>query len=414
MNHELLNRRLYIIPVVILLMVAVFSQCIDKKPAAADPRGDGYAGSEQCKSCHGEIATSYFHTAHQMSTQPASRQSIVGSFSKDSNEYFYKPSVKVAMEQRDSGFFQVAYRNDTAVQVQRFDIVVGSGRKAQTYLYWYEDKVYQLPVSYYIPLRSWANSPNYPSNQVRFDRSIPIGCFECHSSFIERTSMEPAGEFYIDHFNKYKIIYGIDCERCHGPAAKHVAFHKDHPNDSVSKFVVSFKDLSRQQKLDQCAVCHSGIKDTRQSLFHFRPGSTLSDYVHHDTSTADVAEIDVHGNQYQLLAASACFIKSKTLDCSSCHDPHIKERNNLASFSKRCMSCHNTENHNFCTMEPKVGVNNIVNNCIDCHMPAKPSKLITMLSQRQTSLTANLVRTHYISVYKEESQKVLSSGKLNK
>jgi hypothetical protein len=413
MDHELINKRLYIIPAIILLMVATFSQCMEKRETGKDPRGDGYTGSTECMSCHSAISQSYFHTAHQMSTQPASRQNIAGSFSKDSNEYFYKPNVKVAMEQRDSGFFQVAYKNDTAVQAQRFDIVVGSGRKAQTYLYWYEDKVYQLPVSYYIPLKSWANSPNYPTNQVRFDRSIPIGCFECHGSFIERTSIEPAGQFYIDHFDKNKIVYGIDCERCHGPAAKHVAFHKNHPNDSVSKYLMSFKDLTRQQKLDQCAACHSGIKDTRRSLFYFRPGSSLNDYVHADTSTADINDIDVHGNQYQLLAASACFIKSKTLDCSSCHNPHLTERNNLGGFSQRCMSCHNTENQNFCKMAPKLGAG-IVNNCIDCHMPAKPSKLITLLSQGQTSLTANLVRTHFISVYKEESEKVMSSGKLNK
>lgn len=318
------------------------------------------------------------------------------------------------MERQDSAFYQVAYRNDTVIQAQKFDITVGSGRKAQTYLYWYEDKIYQLPISYFIPLKSWANSPNYPSNQVRFDRNIPIGCFECHGSFIKRTSTEPAGKFFIDHFDRNNIVYGIDCERCHGPASKHVAFHKDHPNEKSSRYIVPFKELSRQQKLDQCAVCHSGIKDTKRSLFYFRPGSSLSDYVHPDTSTADIDNIDVHGNQYQLLAASACFIKTKTLDCSSCHDPHVTERNNLEIFSKRCMSCHTTANHNFCTMAPKLGAG-IVNNCIDCHMPAKPSKLITLLSQGKTSPTPNLVRTHFISVYKEENKKFMSSvDSLNK
>ena len=381
---------------------------MQKKTATSDPRGDDYAGSTQCISCHAATTQSYLHTAHQLSTRPADRQSIAGSFSNDSNEYFYRPHVKVEMEHRDTSFYQVAYRNDTAIQGERFDVVVGSGRKAQTYLYWLEDKLFQLPVSYYVPLKSWTNSPNYPPHQVRFDRNIPIGCFECHGSFIKRTSVEPAGEFLIDHFDKNNIIYGIDCERCHGPAAKHVTYHKDHPEEKTSGFIVSFKKLSRQQKLDLCAGCHSGIKDTKRSLFYFRPGSLLSDYVRADTSTVSTSDIDVHGNQYQLLGASACFIKSKSLDCSSCHNPHVTERNNLALFSKRCMNCHNEANHNFCTIAPKLGAG-IIDNCIDCHMPAKPSKLITLQVQGQKIPSANLVRTHLISVYREESNRVMSA-----
>jgi len=41
----------------------------------------------------------------------------------------------------------------------------------------------------------------------------------------------------------------------------------------------------------------------------------------------------VHGNQYQLFTASACFRKSKDMNCSSCHNPHTTERNNLAALS---------------------------------------------------------------------------------
>lgn len=388
-------------------MVLIFSQCIDNNKIPADPRGNMYAGADQCKSCHPAISASYVHTAHQISTRPADKQSIAGSFSKDSNEYYYRPSVKVVMQQRDNSFYQVAYRNDSAIQSQRFDITVGSGRKAQTYLYWSEDKIFQLPVSYFVPLGSWANSPNYPAHQVRFDRNIPIGCFECHGSFIKRTSVEPAGKFLVDHFDRNEIIYGIDCERCHGPAAKHVAFHNDHPDEKSSKFIVSFGSMSRQQKIDQCAVCHSGIKNTKRSLFYFQPSALLSDYVHPDTTSPHLREIDVHGNQSQLLSASACFIKSKTLDCSSCHNTHVTEREDLGIFSKRCMNCHNPKSHNFCSLASQLG-NSITKNCIDCHMPAKPSKLITLQSQNLKAPISNMVRTHLIAVYQDESKKIIS------
>lgn len=115
----------------------------------------------------------------------------------------------------------------------------------------------------------------------------------------------------------------------------------------------------------------------------------------------------MHGNQYQLLAASPCFTNSKTLDCSSCHNPHAKERDNLKVFSQRCMSCHNPAGHNFCTMAPKLGAG-ITSNCIDCHMPALPSKLITLQSQGQPQPTPNLVRTHLIKVYDDATRQFLA------
>lgn len=53
----------------------------------------------------------------------------------------------------------------------------------------------------------------------------------------------------------------------------------------------------------------------------------------------------------------------------------------------------------------------IRNNCVDCHMPARPSALITMKSQRQTKPIPALVRTHYISIYPDETKKFISMQK---
>ncbi|MEI6950236.1 hypothetical protein V9K67_23850 [Paraflavisolibacter sp. H34] len=396
------NRRIFFAGFLLFGLILLFSQCMQKKRAGTDPRGSAFAGAAACARCHKDIHTSYLDAAHNKTSAIASKSAIGGSFAAPHNEYVYRPGVKVAMEERDSALYQVAYSQGQEQQASRFDIVVGSGRKAQTFLYWYDDKVFQLPVSYFVPAHSWANSPNYPPRQVRFDRNIPIGCFECHSSYIKRTTMEPAGEFYIDHFDRQKIVYGIDCERCHGPAARHVDYHEEHPQEKQAKFIKTYASLSRQMKLDGCAVCHSGLQATRRSTFAFRPGDTLANRFFPPAAPVNVADIDVHGNQYQLLTASQCFIKSKTMDCATCHDPHVKERDNLAAFSQRCMTCHSEAAHNFCKMAPALGAS-ITQNCIDCHMPARPSKLITLLSNGQASPTPNKVRTHYISVYPETS-----------
>ena len=77
------------------------------------------------------------------------------------------------------------------------------------------------------------------------------------------------------------------------------------------------------------------------------------------------------------------------------------------------MQCHNEANHNFCKMLPQSGVI-IKNNCIDCHMPAKPSNVIRVESVDGKMAIPYMVRTHRIAVYPEESKKIMSFIKSQK
>lgn len=392
------------------MLVLVMNNCINKQKESKDPRSENYAGSAKCISCHKEVYNTQIRTAHYLSSNPASRKTIKGSFAKDSNTVYYRPTLKVAMEETDTGFYQVAYIDDVEKQAARFDIVIGSGRKGQSYLYWFYDNIFQLPVSYYVPGRKWVNSPNYPPKNVLFNRDIPVGCFGCHSSYIKKTDTKPAGNYLVDYFDKNQLIYGIDCERCHGPAASHVDFHEKNPNEKKPAFITKIASLNRQEKIDMCAICHSGARETIKSTFSFRPGNKLSDYLHPDTSVINTDQIDVHGKQYQLLSASKCFIKSKTLTCSSCHNTHVQERDNVKDLSTRCMNCHTNPSHESLKMTIALRAN-LTNNCIDCHMPAKPSALITMKSQDENNTIPALVRTHYISIYLDATKKFLLKEK---
>ena len=397
-RHLKTKKRIFTVILIFSALVCTLSQCIDKRAKPKDIRGDAFAGADACASCHSSIHQNYLHAAHHLSSRPGTSSSIKGSFHKDSNNYHYNNDVKVVMEQRDSGFYQVAYQTGVEKQANRMDLVIGSGRKAQTYLYWLDDKIFQLPVSWFVPVKRWVNSPGYPPRQVRFDRNIPIGCFECHSSHIRLTRNEAAGDRIINNFDRNSIIYGIDCERCHGPAAKHVSFHQDEPAEKQAKFIVSYSALNRQQQVDMCALCHSGMQQQVKPGFKFRPGELLANNYFTTIKNQDPAELDVHGNQTQLLMASACFIKSKTLTCTSCHNTHVNERDDLPLFSRRCMNCHSEGKNNFCRKAHELGPE-IINNCIDCHMPEQPSKLITLLSNGQPNPIANKVRTHLIKVY---------------
>lgn len=90
----------------------------------------------------------------------------------------------------------------------------------------------------------------------------------------------------------------------------------------------------------------------------------------------------------------------------SCHNPHVNEKDSIKLFSQRCMNCHSEANHNFCKMTGR-SVANIKSNCIDCHMPARASKLITLLTNGKQAPIPDMIRTHLIAVYKNETDKVM-------
>ncbi|NII29440.1 hypothetical protein HB364_30455 [Pseudoflavitalea sp. X16] len=399
--------------VIIILVIVTLSQCLSvpeqKTVAAADMRGAGYIGSAACANCHQDIHDSYLATAHRHTSASPSPATIKGSFEPGKNSFHYRPNVKVVMEQRSNGLFQVAYMDEVEKQAIPFGVVMGSGRKAQTYLYWYDDNVFQLPISYSVWARNWVNSPSYPADKVRFDRLINIGCFECHGSYIERKGTQEEGNRLVDYFDKTKVIYGMDCERCHGPAAAHVDFHTTHPQEKQAQHIAIYKKLSRQQQADLCAQCHSGGHTSRNSIFYFKPGDSLAQYFSSPIITGgNVSQLDVHGNQYQLLSGSECFIKSNVLTCTSCHNTHVSERENMAVFSQRCMSCHSSIAHSF---DKQLPANAITSNCIDCHMPALPSRAITMKKEDKAEADPNLVRTHLIKVYPEATLQFIRDNK---
>lgn len=392
----------------IAALIFTLSQCMEapeQHTAATDWRGSAYAGADACKGCHAGIHDSYLATAHRHTSASPSLTSIKGSFEPGKNAFHYRSNVKVAMEQRNNGLYQVAYMNEEEKQAFPFGVVIGSGRKAQTYLYWMDDVGFQLPVSWSRAANSWVNSPSYPADRVRFDRLINVGCFECHGSYIERKGTQLEGRRQVDYFDKSKMIYGMDCERCHGPAAEHVAFHTANPTAKEAQHIAIYKKLSRQQQLDLCAQCHSGGHTSYNTIFHFKPGDSLAQYFSSTVKAGgDVSQLDVHGNQYQLLSGSPCFIKSNALTCTSCHNTHVSEREDMAVFSQRCQSCHSSVKHSIGTQLPLETINS---NCIDCHMPALASRAITLKQDDKAEADADMIRTHLIGTYKEATKQFI-------
>jgi hypothetical protein len=397
----------------IAFTILFLTECIDKNQGGEKENSrvenrafEQYAGSSACVGCHKNIYDTHVQTAHFLTSQPASDSTIKGSLQPGKNTFAFNKSVVVAMEKREDGVYQVEYFREAEKKARRMDIVVGSGTMGQSFLNWRQDQLFQLPITYFTAAGQWSNSPGFP-DKVVFNRVITSRCLECHSTLAAVTS--PHGKDP-ESFDRQHLIYGVDCEKCHGPAAKHVQFQTQNPNYTSGRFIINPARFTRQQNLDMCALCHGGRLQKTKPSFSFTAGNSLADYFITDTSAPDPDKIDVHGNQYGLLRASKCFKASTTLTCNSCHDTHQNEKGKTALFSQRCATCHTAGHDKRCKLQKTVGAA-ITKNCIDCHMPLKPSRAIAVFLPGAATPTAALIRSHFISIYPEETKKILAELK---
>ena len=364
-------------------------------PAQSDPR-PGYVGDQKCLSCHPK-QKEFPRTAHHLTSRPATRETIAGSFATGKNVLKTpEPELQYRMEARSDGLFQTGVLGippDTVSLSQRFDLVIGSGRKGQTYLYWGKgadessaaDRLFQLPVSYWTSINDWVNSPGYGDRIIDFSRPVLPRCLECHASYFE-TVADPAAP---NRYRKTSYVLGVTCERCHGPGAQHSALNADPSAKSVEAIVNPAK-LPRDRQLALCSLCHGGVGVSKTPVFSFAVGNALNDHLQLESPKPD-DPLDVHGNQVALLERSKCFQQSN-MTCSTCHDVHLPQRD-VKDFSARCLTCHQVQS---CGLFPRRG-RTLAGKCVDCHLPNQTSNVI-FSTHAGTRITPK-VRNHWIKVY---------------
>jgi hypothetical protein len=352
-----------------------------------------YAGDAACAACHAAEAKTYFQTTHYHDSSEANAKTILGNFTTGENVLRTpNPDLIFAMIEAPDGFYQSAVDikdpQNLKGRAERFDIVIGSGRRGQTYLYWKDDTLFELPVTYWTETKEWINSPGYIDGGVHFDRPIYPRCLECHANYFESQTPPP------NRYAKDSLVLGIGCERCHGPGAEHVKREKSArpPAGSAEIAIVNPSRLPQARQMDLCALCHAGAGESLAPALSFRPGDAIADYVKITMPPPD-APVDVHGNQVQALEHSKCFTSGK-LTCATCHNVH-QTQEEANAFSKHCMTCHTVA---ACGRFKTMG-EAIRGKCIACHMPLGRSQALTSESSGQM-LRAQL-RTHRIAVYPE-------------
>ncbi|HEX6923831.1 MAG TPA: multiheme c-type cytochrome [Longimicrobiaceae bacterium] len=359
------------------------------EPEALRLASQTLVGDSTCVACHQEQAE-FLGTAHAGTSAPASAETIHGSFAEGENVLrTSNPRLFFRMVQAGGDFFQEAVESsgsDTTRTIERFDIVVGSGRKGQSYLYWRSDLLFQLPISHWTGI-GWANSPGYRDGVANFNRPVPPRCLECHSTYAASLPSLGGGNRY----DTASLVPGISCQTCHGAGGEHVRWAQ---TGSVwrwlrSAAIVNPADLPRERRVDGCALCHGGIGESIQPPFSYRPGEPLSAYLHQPEPSPD-EPVDVHGNQVALLARSACFQQSD-MTCSTCHDVHRPQRD-ISEFTAVCTSCHVPGE----SLDADHGAA-MPGNCVDCHMPNVETNVI--VGDQLGRVLKPRVRSHRIAVY---------------
>ena len=382
-----MNARCWLPPALLFCLLLFAAGCGESRPVETSSGPE--PGSAACKGCHGKIVDSFVRTAHFNTSAPADSQSIKGHFTAGQNDLrTARKGVHFRMESSGGVFNQTAFDDSLGQsRTERFDLVIGSGRVGQSYLYWSGALLFQLPVSYLTGTDEWINSPGYSDGQIDFGRFVPPRCLECHSTYFRPL---PDGR---ERRYSGEYMLGVSCSKCHGPARLHVEYQASHPADTHGRYILNPARFPRDRRIDGCAFCHSGLRKPSVPSFSFRPGDRLDDFFVPEPGRADSLP-DVHGNQVGLLRRSKCFRSSPTMSCSTCHDVHQPQRD-VVAFVPKCLTCHTTSGH---PQAEKIG-SRMMTDCIDCHMPILKSRLIRF-STPTTQFSPDL-RTHLIGVYRD-------------
>ncbi len=132
-------------------------------------------------------------------------------------------------------------------------------------------------------------------------------CFDCHS-----THALEDGKLALE-----KLTPGLDCERCHAGAERHMA---DAAQDNFKTLPRPLKRMDAESVSEFCGQCHRTWDTVVRN--HWRGPA----YVRF---------------QPYRLANSKCFVGNDArISCLACHDPHQQLRHDAAFYDGKCLACH--------------------------------------------------------------------------
>ena len=260
-------------------------------------------------------------------------------------------------------------------QEHRVDYTLGN-RRIQHYLTTLADgRIIVLPPSWDILRKQWFHNFDIGDPDESGEVEVQLwnkNCYSCHVSREEK-NFDPERIEYKTAWQDF----GINCERCHGPSAGHVAnltAGKAHKPDTVLQ-----TKLPADRNTMVCAQCHS-FRDIFINNFaagddyydHFVPILEYDQPVDKDPAYWADGRTRRFSNDALGFWQSRCFLKGKAtcLNChSDAHDTGIEKNGQLrASSAAICSGCH--------AAVVKAGPahthhapGSTGSSCVECHMP---------------------------------------------
>jgi hypothetical protein len=364
----------------LLLAVSVACGRNDKEPPPAPtpvPASAGFVGSDACRPCHAEIASTFARTGMGRSWYPMASAPVIEDWTKHNAFTVPSTGLRYKMTERAGKFFVRQSIDDgrgreTAIDERELAWVVGSGNHSRQYLVEQEGKLFQAPVCWHTEARVWDLCPGYEFDNLYFARETGRTCVFCHN---DRMTLLPGAR------NAYEepIPHGIGCERCHGPGGSHVAKWEQgaSPTGGADSTIVNPRRLAPDLRVQVCFPCHLGdAKATERvslyqaSLEDWRPGRPITTAV----LPYRFSQVTMHdfglSAQADRMMQSACFKKSGgKLECLSCHNPHVtifRADRPADYFNSKCLGCHATE---ACTAPQAMRhATKPADDCVSCHM----------------------------------------------
>lgn len=224
----------------------------------------------------------------------------------------------------------------------------GLGDAGQTYIFQRDGQYYESFVSFYkaldgldITIGDQALRPSSLGDAA--GRHIGVQeialCFSCHT-----TNAIQNGALFEE-----KLIPGVQCERCHGDTANHLAGLKT--GDTQLFAMKKLTAMSAEQSAQFCGQCH-------------RTWEFVAEHGPHGVG-------NVRFQPYRLTNSKCFDVDDARISCIACHNPHQSVVRAAADYDAKCQACHAA------TTIGKAGAGKAgakvctvgTRDCTGCHMP---------------------------------------------
>ena len=367
---------------------------VETRSAAAGAGGD-FAGQAACAGCHSAEHAAWTASTHGRAGGSPGPRTVIAPFA--GRPLRFRDAI-VLPERSPSGDYVFRVRQRGRVErIISVAGVVGGGHLAgggtQGFLARHDDGTLRfLPFDYSRDGRTWfcntgtrlnqgwvpiserlalADCGDWPPARVMGDVERFGNCQGCHGSRVRAAFDTTTGAYD----TRYATL-AVDCESCHGPAARHVELMREGPARTADIGLAALAALDKDRSLDVCFQCHA-VKDRLAA--GFEPGRRLGEFYSVKFPLLGDRPLFPDGRvrtfAYQENQTySDCYL-SGPMRCTDCHDPHSQRYRDVSGLplagrfaDGQCTSCHPSKSAG---VERHTGhrPESTGSRCVACHMP---------------------------------------------